>query len=281
MTEDTDADGHSEGRADVQDAVREIRREGWKAAALHALVDGAAAFLVVNLLIRVTSLAVPAAGPVPGRIALAMGVGLVVLAAEAGWRRRRYTVRRFEADNPAVAEALRTARDAAAAGAATPVARRLYRDVRDRLDRTSAAAFVDVRWLTASLLVLGVVSLATVHVAVAGIDISSPGPADDNGTARDAAADVSRDDATTAELRDAEEVLGNRSAVADGQENLDVNVSGTTGGEGSVIDDGQGSDVTVDPALSAEEAGYDPATRPRDASLVREYNLRLRSETDD
>jgi hypothetical protein len=278
-SEDPGAEPSGE-RETIERAVRAIRREGYKAAALHAVVDAAAVFLVVNLLMRVFAVPLPAVGPVRGGTVAAVGVGLLAGGVEFGLRVRYYTVERFEAANPVVADALRTARDAARSGDETPMARRLYRTVTDRLERTSAGGFLHTRWLSVSAVVVVLASALTVQAAVAGVTFApTTTPTDDRSTDDS----VGGTDNGVSELRNGDDVLGEPKEAAEGREELDVNVSQNSGGgAGDQIDSYEDSGLSAggDP-VAARQAGFAAERNLEDADLVREYNLRVQRDTDD
>lgn len=280
MSDRPDHTETSADRATIDRAVRAIRREGQKAAALHAVIDGVAVFLVVNLLVRVLAVSLPAIGPVRGGTLAALGVALLAGAAEFGLRVRYYTVERFEAANPVVADALRTARDAARSGAETPMARRLYRDVTARLERTSAAGFVHTRWLSVSAVVIVLASALTVQAAVAGVSFAPTTTPADDGSAGDA---VGGENNGRSELRNGDEVLGEPKSPASGRDELDVNVSRNSGGgAGDRVDGYEDSGLSADSdPVAARQAGFAADGILEDADLVREYNLRVARDTDD
>jgi len=267
----------------IREALREIRREGYKAAALHAVVDAVAVFLLVNLGVLVSAVPLPAAGPLDGSTVLAAGVGLLVGVVEFRLRAHFYTVEGFEDVNPAVKDALRTARDAAAAENRSPMAQRLYDDVVTRLRDTSAAGFVDARWLGGSVLVVLLVSVLTVHVAVAGVTLAPGGGPTTNGTDGGGTGPVGVTDNGDSRLRDGDDVLGDPKDVDRGTDDLAANVSAGRGGEeGDETHsyDDSGFSVDDDP-VAAQRAGFDAERNLDDADLVREYNLRLNARDSD
>ncbi|WP_246986082.1 DUF7502 family protein [Halorientalis marina] len=278
MTDDTDDIGR------VEAAVREIRREGYKAAALHATVDGVAAFLLVELAGIVAPVEPPAVGPVTVATVAAAVVGLAVVVGEFWTRTRFYTVERFEADNPAVAGALRTARDAAEAGNESPMARRLYEDVTDRLSETSSLGFVQIPWLAVSVVLVFAVGFAVVNAAAVGFVIGGVGEnaTDDGSTPFGGDPNAGENDTT--ELQDGSDVLGRVKPVNSGEKEIGANVSGASGGD-------QGDDTDNDYAnrglpedadgIGAERAGFSEGDEVDDADLIREYNLRLQARDDD
>lgn len=296
MTETTDTDdGTDEAgpRTQMADAIDEIRREGLKAALVYAVVDAAAAFLAVNLLLavldpgwlpaRVTlpgvadAVGASDAVTVPGSAVLAAAVGVAAFVGELWYRTRRPLVEQFEAVNPAVAESLRTARDAVASGADTRMARRLYRNVLDGLRESSSLGLVSARRVGASLAVIVVVSLLTVQVAVVDVALL--------GGASPAANDSGGEPTNYTGLRDGDAVLGAPSSVETGNETLTARVESSGGGQeideedqfpGDPAGGGGGSGDAVD----SQQAGFEAPDDVADADLVREYNERIRADAD-
>jgi len=283
----------------IKQAVREIRREGYKAAALHATVDAVAVLLLCYLVFaRTTDLAlptieIPSVGPVDGALLVA-GVGaLVTFGTEFTLRTRWYTLERFEAANPVVADALRTAREAADTGRTSVMARRLYRDVTARLSETDGTVFVHTRWLAVSVVLVVLLSGATLGTAVAGVQFSlggenatAPGGASGGGAAGGGSgtgAQQAEDSEGDDELQDGEEVLGDLKDVSSGNESVRANVSAGQGSGGEdrsrqIYDEGAGS---PDSEIAARRAGFQDDRNLEDADLVRDYNLRLQARDDD
>ncbi len=271
-------------RETIQEAIREIRQEGYKAAGMHAVVDAVAVFLLVNLGVLVSGVSLPPVGPLDGSTVLAAGVGVLAFAVEFGLRVHFYTVEQFEATNPEVTEALRTARDAADAEDGSPMAARLYDDVIAKLQRTSAAGFVDTRWLGGSIVVVLLVSVLTIQAAVAGISLGPaagpPANATGNGTA---AGPVSTTDNGNSRLQDGDDVLGDPKEVERGSDDLATNISAGRGGEEGDEEhayDDSGFVADTDP-VAAHRAGFDAEQNLGDADLVREYNMRLNARDSD
>ena len=281
---------------DVRSALAEIRREQYKVAVVHASLEAAVVALGVNLLAGVASLSaldatvlasvaessgVPA--PDVGTL-LALLAGVAAFAAGVGLRVRRPAAESFEAANPEVAEALRTARDSVRDGRANPVALALYDDVLDRLGETSSVGLLDTTRLAATVLLAFALSLASVQTAVVGLDLAGPpsdaavGGAGDSGVDRAALANGS-----TPTLQDGDELLGDPSEVDTGSENLTASVGSSPGGEGEQARnydrDGGGSDGG---AVAPERAGFDSPERVEDADLVARYARELGgNQTDD
>lgn len=271
-------------RTEMAAALRVIRREGWKAAVVEAAVEAAAAFLLANLLVTVAGfgparIVLPTIGPVvavggatlPGSAVVAVAVGLAVFAAGLWLRVRRPLVEQFEAANPAVAEALRTARDAVEDGADSRMATRLYADVLDRLRGTSSLGLVRLRRVTGTLVVALALSAATTQVAV--YDLRPAG-----GDAPESRVPADDGDPEFTGLRDGDAVLGDPEDVSAGDENLTARVE-STGGDQELDDLGQFPSTGAGGgggAVDSQQAGFDQPERIEDAELIREYNLRIR-----
>lgn len=280
--------GDGERRSDdVRRAVAEIRREGLKAAALVAVVDAAFVALLANLaatVVGVPELAATVAGPATVGTLLAAALGLLAGVAEFAWRARRPTVERFEEVNPAVHEALRTARDAVESDHEGPVARALYADVLDRLRDTSSRDLVAWRRLGATLVLVLAVSAATVGISAAGVGLTpdrtgidaAPGDAAPGG-----GVDVGEANGSEG-LQDPDEILGEATNVSAGDENVTAEIDAGTGGQGDrrsydeqgYADDGGGG-------VDARRAGYADAEGVEDADLIRRFTLALQDDDED
>jgi hypothetical protein len=269
------AEGESESRRQVRRAVVRVRREIMKAAALHAVVDAVLVLLAVNLALTVVGVALP--GPGYTRQVLAVGAGLLVGVAEFALRFRTPPVDRFEAANPEVSEALRTARDAALDGAETRMAHRLYADVLDALGRASSADLVSTGRVLVSVLVVFGLALATVQASVAGLDLGdSPAPAGPTNGSEDRESEYDG-------LYDGDAILGEEADADAGDDDLDAVVGGSPGGEGDASDDPQGYDsggFSSDGAYDAQQAGFSRTDDVENADIIREYNLRIRDDGD-
>jgi hypothetical protein len=293
-TDEPPADGRQTGTDvdEVQDrmttAIRVIRREGYKAAVIEASVYAAAAFLGANFVLTVggvgvsARISVPAIGPLPdgtlpGAAVVGGAIGSAVLVVGLWLRLRRPMIEQFEAVNPAVAEALRTARDTVDEGVDSRMAARLYGDVLDRLRSTSSVGLVNVRRVAGALLVVLALSVLTTQVVVLDIGL---GGGDDAGSGTTPDTDVP--DYTG--LQDGDAVLGDAEDVSAGDNNLTARLE-STGGDDQVDGAEQfpstgggagGGGSTID----AQQAGFDQPERLEDAELIREYNLRIREETE-
>ena len=280
-------------RDEVRAALAEIRREQYKVAFVYASLDAACVALAVGLVFGVTgfspldasvapaafrSLAVPA--PDFGTVA-AVVAGLAAFLAEFGLRARRPTAERFEAANPEVAEALRTARDVTRADRTNPMVQALYADVLDRLGETSSVGLVNGTRLAATVALALVLSLASVQTAVVGLDLGeSPAGAGDVGGANgDAAAFENR---TSVELRDGDGVLGEETDVSAGSENLTASVGSSPGGEGEdEWNYDRDADADSDGSVEAERSGFASPERVEDADLVQRYARELEANDTD
>ncbi len=270
-------------RGDVRAAVVEIRREGYKAAVVHASVEATCALLGVHLVagvVAVPALDEPVAAgtlasaglPAPDvGVLLAVFAGVVAFAAGVATRVRRPLVEQFEAANPPVREALRTARDAADADRDNPMAQALYDDVLDRLRETSSVGLVGTTRLAVTMALALALGVASVQTAVVGVELGATPGTGDGGIDGTGAATAGPTDLADPDLRDGDEVLGQPTNVSAGSENLTAEVSASTGGEGDEEWDydrgGDGSDAAVD----AERAGFADPERVEDSALVRRY----------
>ena len=262
-----------EARERVQRAVRRVRREGHKAAAIHAVVDLAAVTLAVNLALTVVGLDLP--GPAYARQAIAVGAGLLVALVEFVLRVRVPLVERFEDVNPAVREALRTARDTARAGSETRVAHRLYEDVLSGLRGASSADLVSTRRVAATVLLVVALSAVTVQASVVGIDLTNPPEDPDTGAAPGQDRDYGG-------LEDGDDILGDETDVDEGDEDLDAVVGGSTGGEGGEESQDRSYDSggfsSASGSYDPQQSGFAPAEEVENADIIREYNVRIREE---
>jgi hypothetical protein len=279
-------------------ALSEVRREVRKAALVHAAVEGALLAVVANLILSLATPA-PLSGAVPlpaiifgalrnlpvvGAVAprtvgvasvVAVGVGVVGFAGAFLLRVRRPLIEQFEAANPPVREALRTARDAVGGGSDTEMARRLYADVIGTLGETSSLELVDARRLTITVVLVAVVTVASVQVAVVNPDLAGLLPG-----GNDPGANIEQPDDD--ELEDGDEILGDAEDVEAGDEVENITVPGTGEGEGDgpTAPGGGAGSGGGSGEFDSQQAGFAGEERIEDAELVREYNLRIR-EFDD
>lgn len=282
-------------RERMQRAIRAIRREGRKAAAIHAAAYGVAVLLAVNLALAVLAGALPdalAAGiPLPAALPdaglpdavdatalVAAAAGLLTAVGAYAWTLWRPTVERFEAVNPPVAEALRTARDAVRADREGPMADRLYESVMERLQGTSSVGLVNLRRLAATVALVALLGAANVQVAVLDLDLVGGGPTDAG--AGDGRAPGSTDEYSG--LQDPDEVLGEPEDVSAGSEEVNATIGTQGGGNGSgstasYATGGFASGASVE----SQQAGFAEQERLEDAELIREYNLRIRDDEEE
>ncbi len=275
-------------------AVRAVRREARKVAVVHATADATVATLAASLAVELVGVAaLPAA--VPRRLALppaavAAGLppaldaaalvgaaaGLVVLVAGLAVRLRRPAVERFEAVNPPVAEALRTGRDALAAGREGPMADRLYESVTERLGETSSLGLLRLRRLAAALVLVGLLSTATVGTAAVDVGLGTGTTA---GTPDDGTRGPPPEDRYTG-LENPDEVLGEPEDVSAGSEPVNATVGTRAGTNGSASAERYATGgFASDAAVESQQAGFAEQERLEDAELIREYNLRIREES--
>ena len=307
MTEDTaesetkapagsDPSAADDTQSRVEAALTEVRRECWKAATLHAVVEATAVFFAANLVLVTvdpgwlpTRFVLPEAvggllagtlgvsGPVglPGSGTLAFVLGLVAFAVGIGYRVRRPLVEQFEAANPEVREALRTARDAVSDDADSTMVRRLYADVLDGLSRSSGLALIDQRRLGVGVAAVVLLSVLTVQVAVLDLNLFDA----DEEITDDGSAPVNN----YTGLLDGDQVLGDSEAVEAGEEELNASVESSGGGqdvgdEQQFPSDGAPGAGAPSNGVEGQQAGFAAPERVEDAELVREYNRRIRSE---
>lgn len=310
MTRDTDETGESgetehtdetkeTPRERMEAAIGKIRREGWKAATIHAVVDAVAVTLAVDLALTVveppwTPSGVEVASTVPGSLAATLGVtgpvsipgavlvgtgiGLVVFVGEFAWYVRQPLVERFEAGNPAVAEALRTARDTVERDADSEMATRLYADVLDRLRGTSSVALVDLRRLTVTVVVVLALSVVSVQAAIYDVTVGADGEEIETNGDEQASTEYSG-------LQDANSVLGEPETVTTGDQNQTAKVESTRGDDevgdqefpdtGATTGPGGGG---ADGTIQGQQAGFSQQEEIEDAQLVREYNVQIREQ---
>ncbi|MFC6825870.1 DUF7502 family protein [Halopelagius fulvigenes] len=299
VTDDEPAGGSESSAARMAAALAEVRGEARKVAVVYAAVDAAFLALLTNLLFRVfrpaalpeaVSLPAALAGGVPASLpfpsVLGVAIGVVAFGGEYALRARRPLVEQFEAANPAVNEALRTARDALDDGANTEMARRLYEDVLDRLRDASSVELVGTRRVVTTTLLVVLLSVASVHVAVVDLDLTDSVVGvggDDSTDGEQRPDDASADDPT--DLRDGDRILGDAEDVSAGDEAVTATLEGTGGGSGS--GGGAGSPASYDSggfsgdAVESQRAGFAPDEQLEDAELIREYNLQIRDDRDD
>ena len=159
------------------------------------------------------------------------------------------------------------------------MARRLYESVLADLKRASSVGLLDLRRVAVTVLLITAVSVATIQVAV--VDISLAGL--DDGS--DSGVQTGGTDADYTGLQDGSAILGDPEDVPEGSEDLDatIDTSGSGSGDGtdaesaaSYEDSGFAGPETVE----SQRAGFTEREQLEDAELIREYNLRIREETD-
>jgi|GEM_PF-517955 len=308
-TEDEAADGAVESeeratsavpdagsRSRVESALTDVRRECWKAATVHAVTEAAVVFLAANLVLvtlappwlpervplpeSVSEQLVDLVGgsgslAVPGSAALAVALGVVAFLVGVGVRVRRPLVEQFEAANPPVREALRTARDAVGDEADSAMARRLYADVLDRLGESSGLALVDGRRIGLTVVVAVVLAVATVQVAVLDPGLFEP-PIESN----EGGPGEPQNNYTG--LLDGDQILGDSEAVEAGDDELNASIESSGGGQDvgeqqQFPSDGGPGANTGNGGVDSQQAGFAAPDQVEDAELVREYNRRIRS----
>jgi len=278
---------------EILKAEKEIRREGAKAAFLHASIETTLVFVAVFFVVDSSNAPwVPEsvgtdAAAVPGSAAVALAVAVVFFAVDAALVYRSRTVEYFEEANPQVKEALRTARDAAKRGDETEVASRLYNDVLEELRTTSSEGFVSVRRIVGALaLVVGVGFLllgASLGGAGFGDGLFGGDPFGGSGDdqANEGEGGGSGGERRYEDLQNPDEVLGETSEVTRGEDDQDVQLrrSGTGGdGGGETGSAGGGNDFTGGVDVESRRSEYNAEEEIEDAELVKEYNLRVRGE---
>jgi hypothetical protein len=298
QTDSSEETTHQANRK-IRQALIEVRREGWKVATIYAVVDATLVALVVNLVVTIADVpGLPQRVPLPEVVldVLARGgmtfadptvatgtilgvlIGGIVFFGELGWRVHQPLVEQFETANPDLREALRTARDAVENGSQSQMAVRLYEDILNDLKQASSVGLLDLRRVTGTILVIAVISVATIQLAV--VDISLLGL--DNSPESEL---ESGSESEYSGLQDGSSILGDPEDVPTGEEELDTQID--TSGSGS--DDGDGADSAAayntggfgDPSIETQRAGFSERERLEDAELIREYNLRIREEGED
>lgn len=295
--------GVSDEATDAEDrqmrrAIRQIRREGWKVAVIYAAVDATLVTLLANLLLTVApppflpeSVPIPdailaavrgsptlAGATIPTSAAVGVAVGLLVFPVEVALRVRRPLVEQFEAANENLRESLRTARDALDDGSPTRMARRLYADVLADLREASSVGLIDLWRVSATVVLVLLVSVATIHLAAVDVSLLGAGDGDDAPPGDGSASEYDG-------LQDASSILGEPEDVTAGQENQDavVDTGGSGGDAGSDADSPAAYEdsgfVNADP-VESQRAEFSERERLEDAELIREYNVRIR-EVDD
>jgi hypothetical protein len=137
-----------------------------------------------------------------------------------------------------------------------------------------------MRRVAVTVLLVAAVSVATIHLAVVDISLAGLGDGSETGV------QTGGTDSEYTGLQDGSSILGEPEGVPEGSEDLDATID--TGGSGS----GEGSDAESAAAyedsgfggagdVESQRAGFSERERLEDAELIREYNLRIRQETND
>ena len=300
------ADREPHPREELLAAVSEISREAKKAAFLQAALDAMLVFVVLRLALQLTPVGDGSGAlvsvPIPGGLAGALsGVGIILpdpvtvtgagaatvltavswFVADAFLRYDRLGVERFEADNPVVEEALRTARDTAEGDVDNPVAVELYREVLGRLEDTSSRAFVQRRQLVAVVVGLALVSAATVGVAGLGLSPIGTGGDADVGTVGGAGGGGGAGGESSGS-GGGEDLLGEEGEVERGTDDRSLQLRGEGEGQAGGGGDYSGGSFDADPGrVEASRAEFSEEERPEDAELVRAYTERIRGGGND
>lgn len=295
--------GRPDPREELLAAVSEIDREARKAAFLQAALDAMLVFVALRLALRLTPLGGGSGAlvsvPLPGGLAGALGgVGVVLpdpvtvsaagaataltgvawFVADALLRYDRLGVERFEADNPVVEEALRTARDTAEVDADNPVATELYRDVLGRLKDTSSRAFLRRRQLVAVMAGIALVSAATVGVAGLGLSpIGTGGDADVGAVGGAGGGGGGGAGGESSGSGGGADLLGEEGEVERGTDDRSLQLRGEGEGGAGGGGDYSGGSFDADPgSVEASRAEFSEEERPEEAELVRAYTERIR-----
>jgi hypothetical protein len=297
----------------IREAIAEIRNEGLKASLIHGVVESSLVLIALAVGLSLSSpswlpetVTVPAsvieglngaaatagysgtpfASPyeMSAALLLAVAAGLVFFVVDVALVYRSRTVETFEAFNPEVREALRTARDAAEDGHDDTMARQLYDEVIEKLEDTSSGGFISGRRMAMSLVMIIGIGLLVVYVSMLGLNFQPgeglfPGGGGPGGDG--AASSTSTSEEKQSRWDDANSVLGEeKSAGPGGTDSVGVGLtqsgstatgSGTGGG-----DPGEFPDSSTE--VQTQRAGYDAQEQIEDADLVKNYNLRIREE---
>jgi hypothetical protein len=294
-------DGIETQQQQIKRALSEIRKEGLKIAVIYAVVDAAIATLLVNaisLFVGIPS-GIPARVPIPSGIVtvlqdiagiavtepsiatgavLGVGVGLIIIPIEVGIRVRRPLVDQFAAANPSLQESLRTARDATEANRQSTIVKRLYDNVLTGLNQASSLGLIDLRRVATAVVILVILSGATVQLAVVDLSLDEFG-ADSTVTV---AGDRERTEYSG--LQNGSSILGEETSVREGQQtqNATISTSGSDGGEDRNRDS---PTAYANSGFSAEDvqtqqAAFEGEEAVQNAALIREYNLEIRQNND-
>lgn len=280
-------------------AESEIRREGAKAAFLHATIE--ATILLVGVYFGLSELQpgflpeseVAALGPVQvsNYMAVAVGVAAVFLLVDTALTYRRRTLEYFEQVNPQVEEALRTARDAAKRGEENEMADALYDDVIEELRTTSSDGFVSLKRVLGALALVAVIALLIFGALSlggygGGGGLFGESSAGSGGASSQSAAGGGGGGGEGGETQTetSDELFGEEGDVVRGDDlqEIELGTSGAgAGGEGSSGDTespSDGSDFSGNVQVEGQRAEFTEEEEVEDAELVKEYNLRVRGD---
>ena len=280
----------------ILQAEKEIRREGAKAAFLHGMVEATVFFVVVYfVLFTFQPDAVPDTIPieqadvaVPGAVVVAAVAAFFFLIADAYLVYHKRTLEYFEDVNPQINEALRTARDAAERDEKTEMAEALYDDVLKELKNTSSDGFVSIPRMTGSVVLVFALAFLLLSASMGGFgggqslfsdETTNQGASSAQGEGAGGGGGGSGN--AEGELQNAEEVLGESGEVSRGEnrQNAELDRSGSGGdGEGGSGAVGEGRDYSEGVSVEGQRTEFSPEEEIEDAELVKEYNLRVRSD---
>ena len=280
----------------ILQAEKEIRREGAKAAFLHGMVEATVFFVVVYfVLFTFQPDAVPDTIPieqadvaVPGAVVVAAVAAFLFLIADAYLVYHKRTLEYFEDVNPQINEALRTARDAAERDEKTEMAEALYDDVLKELKNTSSDGFVSIPRMTGSVVLVFALAFLLLSASMGGFgggqslfsdETTNQGASSAQGEGAGGGGGGSGN--AEGELQNAEDVLGESGEVSRGEnrQNAELDRSGSGGdGEGGSGSVGEGRDYSEGVSVEGQRTEFSPEEEIEDAELVKEYNLRVRSD---
>jgi hypothetical protein len=284
--------GDETGR--MRRAISEIRREGWKVAIIYATVDATLAMLGANLLLSVWQPpSLPARMPIPTAVretlglslaeptvatsaVVGVGLALLVFVLEVAVRTRRPLVEHFEAANPDLRESLRTARDSVRSGSDSRIARRLYEDVLAGLRESSSIGLLNLRRVGGTVVLITLLSLATIQVAVVDLQLGGPDGVDTDGP------DPDEEPGEFGGLQDGDSILGDSEDVPSGVENLEaeIDTSGSGSGGGADADAAAYENSGYGGTVESQRAAFAEEERVEDAALIREYTIRISEGAD-
>jgi uncharacterized membrane protein YgcG len=281
----------------ILEAEKEIRREGAKAAFLHGFVEATLFFVVVYfVLFTVQPDVIPETVPlepvgvaVPGAVIVSAALAVVFLVLDTFLVYRRRTLEYFENVNPHINEALRTARDAAKRGDDSVMAEALYEDVLEELKSTSSDGFVSIPRISGSVILVFAVAFLLLSASLGGFgggeslfsdETTTQGSSSSEGEGAGGGGGGSGN--AEGELQSSEDVLGESGEVTRGVDERDVELdrsgSGGEGGGGGTGSVGEGRDYTEGVSVEGQRTEFSPEEEIEDAELVKEYNLRVRSD---